>query len=207
VIAVVLALTAAANLAYGMIPGAQGDLPRMLVLAAVAAAALLGYFRLFAKAFSPALAEARLQALQARIRPHFLFNSLNAVLALIRRDPKRAERTLEDLADLVVDTPERHRIPRRPGADQGATFGPLDQIGRDRLDPLGRVREREDQGPLDALGQLADDRLGERPACRRGTDHDRRMDLRDDIGEADRSRVAPARHVGRGPRVDLLEIA
>jgi len=100
VVAVVLVLTAAANLAYGMIPGAQGDLPRMLVLAAVAAAALLGYFRLFAKAFSPALAEARLQALQARIRPHFLFNSLNTVLSLIRRDPKRAERALEDLADL-----------------------------------------------------------------------------------------------------------
>jgi two-component system sensor histidine kinase AlgZ len=52
------------------------------------------------RALSPALAEARLQALQARIRPHFLFNSLNAVLALIRTDPRRAESTLEDLADL-----------------------------------------------------------------------------------------------------------
>ena len=50
--------------------------------------------------FSPALAEARLQALQARIRPHFLFNSLNAVLSLIRSEPRRAEATLEDLADL-----------------------------------------------------------------------------------------------------------
>ncbi len=100
VIAAVLSLTAAANLAYGMIPGAQGDLPRMLALAAAAAAALLGYFRLFAKAYSPALTEARLQALQARIRPHFLFNSLNTVLSLIRRDPQRAERALEDLADL-----------------------------------------------------------------------------------------------------------
>ena len=46
------------------------------------------------------LAEARLQALNAQIRPHFLFKSINAVLALMRRDPKRAERTLEDLADL-----------------------------------------------------------------------------------------------------------
>jgi len=61
---------------------------------------LLEYFRVRNRAFSPALAEARLQALQARIRPHFLFNSLNAVLAIIRRDPKRAERALEDLADL-----------------------------------------------------------------------------------------------------------
>src|SRR6267143_467240 len=76
------------------------ELGRMLLLAALIGAGLLGYFRLLARAYSPALAEARLQALQARIRPHFLFNSLNAVLALIRRDPKRAERSLEDLAAL-----------------------------------------------------------------------------------------------------------
>jgi len=70
------------------------------VLAVALAAVLLEYFRVRSRAFSPALAEARLQALQARIRPHFLFNSLNAVLAIIRGDPKRAERALEDLADL-----------------------------------------------------------------------------------------------------------
>jgi two-component system sensor histidine kinase AlgZ len=64
------------------------------------ASALAVYFDLRFRAFSPALAEARLQALQARIRPHFLFNSLNAVLVLTRRDPKRAEAALEDLADL-----------------------------------------------------------------------------------------------------------
>lgn len=58
------------------------------------------YFELRTKAFSPALGEARLQALQARIRPHFLFNSLNAVLSLIRTEPRRAETALEDLADL-----------------------------------------------------------------------------------------------------------
>jgi two-component system, LytTR family, sensor histidine kinase AlgZ len=58
------------------------------------------YFELRTRAFSPALVEARLQALQARIRPHFLFNSLNAVLSLIRTEPRRAESTLEDLADL-----------------------------------------------------------------------------------------------------------
>jgi two-component system sensor histidine kinase AlgZ len=58
------------------------------------------YFELRTRAYSPALPEARLQALQARIRPHFLFNSLNAVLSLIRSEPQRAENTLEDLADL-----------------------------------------------------------------------------------------------------------
>ena len=58
------------------------------------------YFELRTRAYSPALVEARLQALQARIRPHFLFNSLNAVLSLIRTEPRRAEAALEDLADL-----------------------------------------------------------------------------------------------------------
>jgi len=62
--------------------------------------ALAGYFRLRERAFSPALAEARLQALQSRIRPHFLFNCINAVLLLVRRDPARAETALEDMADL-----------------------------------------------------------------------------------------------------------
>ncbi len=61
---------------------------------------ILGYFRLRSRALSPLLTEARLQALQARIRPHFLFNSINAVLSLIRSEPRKAERALEDLADL-----------------------------------------------------------------------------------------------------------
>ncbi len=64
------------------------------------AASCLTWLNLRARAFSPALAEARLQALQARIRPHFLFNSLNAILGLIHHEPHKAERALEDLADL-----------------------------------------------------------------------------------------------------------
>jgi two-component system sensor histidine kinase AlgZ len=67
---------------------------------AAMAALLLIYFHLRGKALSPAVTEARLQALQARIRPHFLFNSLNAVLSLVRSDPRRAERALEDLSEL-----------------------------------------------------------------------------------------------------------
>ena len=44
--------------------------------------------------------EARVEALQARIRPHFLFNSLNTIASLIHDDPDGAERATEDLADL-----------------------------------------------------------------------------------------------------------
>lgn len=61
---------------------------------------ILRYFTLRELALSPALTEARLQALQARIRPHFLFNSLNAVLSLVRTAPMQAERALQDLAEL-----------------------------------------------------------------------------------------------------------
>jgi len=73
---------------------------RNALLGMAATALLLAYFRLRAHALSPALHAARLQALQARIRPHFLFNSINAVLGILRADPKRAETALEDMADL-----------------------------------------------------------------------------------------------------------
>lgn len=45
-------------------------------------------------------AEARVQALQSRIRPHFLFNCMNTIASLTRKDPKLAEEATEDLADL-----------------------------------------------------------------------------------------------------------
>jgi two-component system, LytTR family, sensor histidine kinase AlgZ len=48
----------------------------------------------------PAETVARLAELQARIRPHFLFNSLNSAIALVREDPRRAEALLEDLSEL-----------------------------------------------------------------------------------------------------------
>jgi two-component system sensor histidine kinase AlgZ len=62
--------------------------------------AILWYFNWRHRVLSPALTEARLMALQARIRPHFLFNSLNTVLGLMRSEPARAETVLENLAEL-----------------------------------------------------------------------------------------------------------
>jgi two-component system sensor histidine kinase AlgZ len=81
-------------------PRADDSLLRELGFALLLVAGLLYYFQLRARALSPALVEARLQALQARIRPHFLFNSINGVLSLVRSDPRRAEEALHDLADL-----------------------------------------------------------------------------------------------------------
>jgi two-component system sensor histidine kinase AlgZ len=82
---------------------------RAAALAGLTAVGMLFYFETRARAFPPALAEARVQALTARIRPHFLFNSLNAVLSLIRSEPRRAEEALEELADLFRALMRDHR--------------------------------------------------------------------------------------------------
>ncbi len=63
------------------------------------------------KGRTPAATTARLTELQARIRPHFLFNTLNTAIALVRDEPDRAEAILEDLAELF-----RHAL-----AEQGAS--------------------------------------------------------------------------------------
>lgn len=53
-----------------------------------------------AKARTPAATAARLAELQSRIRPHFLFNTLNSAIALVRAEPAKAEAVLEDLSEL-----------------------------------------------------------------------------------------------------------
>lgn len=90
----------------------DGLILRNSLSAALLAGLVLYWFHLRNQSNLPALAEARLQALQARIRPHFLFNSLTAVLGLIRTEPRRAESILEDLADLfrVLMRDRRDRV-------------------------------------------------------------------------------------------------
>jgi sensor histidine kinase YesM len=60
--------------------------------------------------------EARLQSLEARIRPHFLFNTLNSISSLIATDPRRAEQIVGRLATLLrtsLDTSDRQLISMR----------------------------------------------------------------------------------------------
>lgn len=73
-----------------------------VLVVALVSVALLRYLFMRAQWRAQVLAqsEARVQALQARIRPHFLFNSLNTIASLIPEDPIGAERATEDLADL-----------------------------------------------------------------------------------------------------------
>ncbi|MEX1058077.1 MAG: histidine kinase [Natronospirillum sp.] len=56
-----------------------------------------------------ATTQAELDALQARLNPHFLFNALNSVAALVRQDPQRAEAAVEHLADLMRASLQSHQ--------------------------------------------------------------------------------------------------
>ncbi len=75
---------------------------RNLGIATIVSALLLRYFYVQQQWTKNMKAEsdARLQALQARIRPHFLFNSMNTIASLTRSDPRQAETAVENLADL-----------------------------------------------------------------------------------------------------------
>ncbi len=108
------------------------------------------YFDLRARALSPALTEARLQALQARIRPHFLFNSMNAVLSLIRSEPKRAERMLEDMSELFrVLMADNRKL--TPLADELMLCRRYLEIEQIRLGDRLVVNWQVDAMPMDAL--------------------------------------------------------
>jgi len=86
-----LALTGLAQPAAWWASGAAGVLLSAMVLAGLV-------WR--AKAKTPAATAARLAELQSRIRPHFLFNTLNSAIALVRAEPAKAEAVLEDLSEL-----------------------------------------------------------------------------------------------------------
>jgi len=83
-----------------LIDGGAFTTLRPALLGMLSAVVVMIYFDLRSRAFSPAFAQGRLMALTARIRPHFLFNSLNAILGVIRTDPKRAELAIEEMCDL-----------------------------------------------------------------------------------------------------------
>jgi two-component system sensor histidine kinase AlgZ len=125
------------------------SLERYWLLTLIVTLVLLFYFDLRGRALSPALSEARLQALQARIRPHFLFNSINAVLSLIREDPKRAEGALEDMDDLfrVVMADNRELTPLLREVELCREYLGLEQL---RLGDRLKVEWHVDKMPGDA---------------------------------------------------------
>ncbi len=77
--------------------------------------------------------EARLQSLEARLHPHFLFNALNAISALIAEDPVRAERMVERLAALLRFALDAGRRGMVPLAEEMKLVGDYLEIEKARL--------------------------------------------------------------------------
>jgi len=105
---------------------------------AALAAALMADWLLRYRGRAPAATAARLRTLQSRIRPHFLFNTLNSAIALVRAEPARAEALLEDLSDLfrhalmeqdaVVSLADEIALARRYLAIEQVRFGARLQV-------------------------------------------------------------------------------
>ncbi|MFN3984751.1 MAG: sensor histidine kinase [Rhodocyclaceae bacterium] len=148
----VLALAAA--VAGGLFPLLTVDAGdsrwRWMVWAMAAGGCCIMYFEHRNRRFSPALTEARLMALTARIRPHFLFNALNGVLGVMRTDPRRAERALEELADLfrALMKENRELVPLRNEIVLCERYVDLEEL---RLGDRLQVRWSLEGCPRDAL--------------------------------------------------------
>src|SRR4051812_37052856 len=146
-LALVACSTAVADL---VLPDRGPPFAQLAFLALFVTGVVLAYFDLRARALVPAIAEARIQALQARIRPHFLYNSINAVLSLIRSEPRRAERALEDMADLfrVLMADNRTLVPIANELELARQYLAIESI---RLGDRLKVTWRTDGLPGDAL--------------------------------------------------------
>ena len=147
----VLVAWSVAQLAQALLPDRRPmPFANLAVLALFMTGGILAYFDLRARALAPAIAEARIQALQARIRPHFLYNSINAVLSLMRSEPRRAERALEDMADLfrVLMADNRTLVPIAKEVELARQYLAIEEI---RLGERLRVTWRTDGMPADAL--------------------------------------------------------
>jgi two-component system, LytTR family, sensor histidine kinase AlgZ len=95
-------------------------------------------------------AQSRFYALQARIRPHFLFNSMNTIAALTRSNPELAEQAVEDLADLfranLSDVKQRLRL-----SEEIQIARVYERIEGLRLGKRLKVDWRLEDAPMDAL--------------------------------------------------------
>jgi two-component system sensor histidine kinase AlgZ len=95
-------------------------------------------------------AKARVYALQARIRPHFLFNSMNTIAALTRSNPARAEEAVQDLADLFRANlnEKRNQITLAEEIEVARTYQRMEQL---RLGDRLHVDWKIDPLPNDAM--------------------------------------------------------
>ena len=92
----------AGTMSYPRVPINWAAIAKQLGIACIIAGMVLRYFYVQQQLREQEQSElqARIQALQSRIRPHFLFNSMNIIASLISVDPETAESVVEDLSEL-----------------------------------------------------------------------------------------------------------
>jgi two-component system sensor histidine kinase AlgZ len=93
-------------------------------------------------------AQSRVRALQARIRPHFLFNSMNTIASLTRTSPRVAEQAIADLSDLFRASLREHRE-RVPLGSEIEIARAYERVERLRLGDRLRVEWQLDALPMD----------------------------------------------------------
>jgi len=122
-----------------------------LAVGAIAGGLALRYFYVTHQWRSNVEAEAqsRVRALQARIRPHFLFNSMNTIASLTRTNPRAAEQAIADLSDLFRASLREHRE-TIPLAHEIEIARAYERVERLRLGDRLRVDWQFDGLPLDA---------------------------------------------------------
>ena len=79
------------------------------------------------------LAEAQLRTLKGQLQPHFLFNTLHAIAALVHDDPPRAGAMVEDLSELLRSTLAHREAQEVPLRDEVATLRPYLAIEQARF--------------------------------------------------------------------------
>ncbi len=124
---------------------------RNLAVCAIAAGIALRYFYVAHQwqANVEAEAQSRVRALQARIRPHFLFNSMNTIASLTRSDPRLAEQAIADLSDLFRASLREHRE-RIPLAHEIEIARAYERVERLRLGERLVVDWKLDGLPMEA---------------------------------------------------------
>lgn len=124
---------------------------RNLAVCAIAGGLALRYFYVSHqwRANVEAEAQSRVRALQARIRPHFLFNSMNTIASLTRSNPRLAEQAIADLSDLFRASLREHRE-RIPLAHEIEIARAYERVERLRLGDRLKVDWQIEGLPLDA---------------------------------------------------------
>lgn len=126
-----------------------------LLVSAIFAGIALRYFYLQWQLESQRQAElqSRIQALQSRIRPHFLFNSMNSIASLIEVDPETAERVVEDLSELFrASLAEPNLIPLTRELELAYRYLKIEQLRMgERLQLDWRVPDLPEQATIPSM--------------------------------------------------------